>query len=87
MVRVRCETIFTKKQNSLGRWPFKYQPPKMVKTHCLSVFDHFMGLAVKGLSDLVAELTCLVDMIQRKKSLVGTPSPPFRHIPAKMYKY
>ena len=55
MVRVRCETIFTKKQNSLGRWPFKYQTPKMVKTHCLSVFDHFMGLAVKGLSDLVAE--------------------------------
>ena len=59
----------------------------MVKTHCLSVFDHFMGLAVKGLSDLAAELTCLVDMIQRKKSLVGTPSPHFRHIPAKMYKY
>ena len=40
-------------------YPFKCQPHKMVKhtqavrqlfpTNCLSVFDHFLGLALKGL--------------------------------------
>ena len=40
-------------------YPFKRQPHKMVKhtqaicqqrlTNCLSVFDHFVGLALKGL--------------------------------------
>ena len=43
----------------LKDWPFKRQPHKMVKrtqticrkkpTSCLSVFDHFVGLALKGL--------------------------------------
>ena len=42
--------------------PFKRQPHKMVKhtqairrqqqTNCLSVFDHFLGLALKGLKKL-----------------------------------
>ena len=41
---------------------FKHQPHKMVKhtqtirrllpTNCLNVFDHFVGLALKGLSNL-----------------------------------
>ena len=40
--------------------PFKHQPHKMVKliqtmtqlllTNCLSVFDHFLGLVLKGLT-------------------------------------
>ena len=29
---------------------FKHQPHKMVKHNCLSVFDHFVGLALKGLN-------------------------------------
>ena len=31
-------------------WPFKNQLHKMVKhlTNCLSVFDHFVGLGLKG---------------------------------------
>ena len=43
------------------RWPFKRQAHKVVKhtqtirrllpTSCLSVFDHFVGLALKGFSD------------------------------------
>ena len=42
--------------------PFQHQPPKMVKhaqtfhrlfpANCLSVFDHFVGLALKGLNVL-----------------------------------
>ena len=47
--------------------PFKRQPHKMVKhtqtirrlllTNCLSVFDHFVGLALKGLIIVTARLT------------------------------
>ena len=43
--------------------PFKYQSYKMVKhtqiirrllpTNCLRVFDHFVGSAVKGISDII----------------------------------
>ena len=46
--------------NRLISQPFKRQPHKMVKhtqtirrilpTNCLSMFDHFVGLALKGLS-------------------------------------
>ena len=35
-----------------GSLPFKRQPRKMVKhaqTNCLGVFDHFVGLVLKGL--------------------------------------
>ena len=31
--------------------PFKRLPYKMVKYTCLSVFDHFVALALKGLSN------------------------------------
>ena len=48
-------------------WPFKHQPHKMVKhtqtirrllpTNCLSVFDHCVGLALKGLILFVLLMT------------------------------
>ena len=47
---------------SVCTWPFKRQPQKMVKhtqttrrflqANCLSVFDHFVGLALKGLKNV-----------------------------------
>ena len=50
---------FKKKYHQFKMLPFKCQPYKMVKhiqtirrkkpTNCLSVFDHFVGLALKGL--------------------------------------
>ena len=50
-------------------WSFKHKPHKMVKhtqtirrllpTNCLSVFDHFVGLALKGLKAWVDKLTVL----------------------------
>ena len=37
-------------RSSVTSWPFKRQPQKRVKhTHCFIVFDHFVGLALKGL--------------------------------------
>ena len=55
-----CAKIHDKLLLWIG-WPFKRQPHKMVKrtqrirllaTNCLSVFDHFVGLAYKGLKVL-----------------------------------
>ena len=57
-------------------WPFKRQPHKMVKhtqtirrqqpTNCLSVFDHFMRLALKGF-----KFDALVDALNKKKKLTA----------------
>ena len=48
----------------------KRQPHKMIKhteairlpTNCLSVFDRFVGLALKGLKVLILEYLCLLSM-------------------------
>ena len=50
----------------MNLWPFKLQPYKMVKhsqtirsqkpTYYLSVFDNFVGLALKGLSIYIRDI-------------------------------
>ena len=55
-VFLKCFFVF----NLVATLPFKRQPHKIVKhtqtirrllpTNCLSVFDHFLGLALKGLN-------------------------------------
>ena len=66
-----------------GFWPFKRQPHEMVKhtqttrrqqpTNCLRVFDHIVGLALKGLivafgnCDLLSDISKETKMFDFKK--------------------
>ena len=60
-------------------WPFKHQPHKMVKhtqtirqllpTDCMSVFDQFVGLALKGLTLTIKNIKPGYDKFSTGKKL------------------
>ena len=65
----------------LKAYTFKSQPHRMVKctqtirwqlpTNCLSVFDHFVRLVLKGLKDHIEQLTVICNCLYSKKFTIS----------------